>query len=103
VAIGQHTEHRDLAIIHLAQPPGPLPGHANRAIALLGEAALVDHQAARRLAAKQLVGVSGDLRYHGPMVPRRVADEVLELLFAAALNHGGHRGECAVLGLRQSA
>jgi hypothetical protein len=28
---------------------------------------------------------------------------MLELLRAAAFNHGGHRGEGAVLGLRQSA
>jgi hypothetical protein len=42
--IGQHREHRHLAIVHLAQPPAPLPGNANRAIAVLDEAALVEDQ-----------------------------------------------------------
>ena len=45
LAVRQHAEHRDLTIVDLAQPPGPLPGHADRAIALFGEAALVDDQA----------------------------------------------------------
>ncbi len=103
LAVGQHAEHRDLAVVHLAQPPGPLPGHANRTIALLGEAAFVDDQAAHRRAAEEKIRVPSDLRHHRPVVPRRVADEMLELLRAAALNHGGHRGQRAILGLRQSA
>ena len=36
------------------------------------------------------------------MPPRRVADEVLELLLAAVLNHSGHRGKRGRLRLRQA-
>jgi len=50
--VGQHGEYRHLAIIDLAEAPAPLPGHANRAIALLDEAALVEDQRAVRLAAQ---------------------------------------------------
>src|SRR5271154_3107809 len=48
LAVRQHREHRDLTIVDLAQPPRPLPGHADRMIPLFGEAALVDDQRARR-------------------------------------------------------
>ena len=36
------------------------------------------------------------------MPPRRVADDVLELLRAAILNHGSHRGERGRRRLRQA-
>ena len=101
-AVGQHREHRHLAVVDLAQAAGPLPGHANRAIPLFGKAALVDDQAAGRLAAQQTIRVLADLRHHRLVVPRRVADEMLELLRAATFNHGGHRRERAILGLRQA-
>ena len=103
LAIGQHPEHRDLTIVDLAQPPRPLPGHADRTIALLGKAALVDDQRARRLAAQKTIRVLADLRHHRLVVPRRAADEMLKLLRAATLNHRGHQLERAILGLRQSA
>src|ERR1700689_2488983 len=93
LAIGQHPEHRDLTIVDLAQPPRPLPGHADRTIALLGKAALVDDQRARRLAAQKTIRVLADLRHHRLVVPRRAADEMLKLLRAATLNHRGHRLE----------
>jgi hypothetical protein len=32
LAIRQHTEHRDLTVVHLAQAPRPLPSDADRAI-----------------------------------------------------------------------
>jgi len=100
--VGQHREHRHLAVIDLAQPPAPLSGHANRAIPLLNEAALVEDQRAVRLATQQAVGITADPRDDRLVPPRRVADEVLELLLAAILNHGGHRGECGRLRLRQA-
>jgi len=103
VVIRQHAEHRDLAVVDFAQAPRPLPGDSNRALALLGKAAFVDDQATRRLAAEQAVRITADLRHHRLMLPRRVADEVLELLRAPALNHGSHRGERALFRLRQSA
>ena len=103
LAIGQHREHRDLTIVDLAQPPRPLPGYADRTIALLGKAALVDDQRARRLAAQKTIRVLADLRHHRIVVPRRAADEMLKLLRAATLNHRGHQLERAILGLRQSA
>ena len=100
--VGQHREHRHLAVVDLAQTPAPLPGHANRAIALLDETALVDEQRAVRLAAEQAVGIAADLFDDRLVPPRRVADEVLELLLAAILNHGGHRGERGRLRLRKA-
>ena len=102
LAVGQHREHRHLAVVDLAQPPAPLPGNANRTIALLDEAALVDDQGARRLAAQQAVGILADLRDDRLVLPRRVADEVLKLLRAAILNHGGHRLERGSFRLRQA-
>src|ERR1700752_2443913 len=75
LAIGQHPKHRDLTIVDLAQPPPPLPGHADRTIALLGKAALVDDERARRLAAQKTIRVLADLRHHPLAVPRRAADE----------------------------
>ena len=70
-----------------------MPGHANRAIALLDEAALVEEQRAVRFAAQKAVGIAADLFDDRLVPPWRVADEVLELLLAAVLNHGGHRRE----------
>src|SRR6202453_3716625 len=49
LAVRQHPEHRDLTIVDLAQPPRRLPGHPDRAIALLGKAALVEDESAGRL------------------------------------------------------
>jgi hypothetical protein len=37
------------------------------------------------------------------VIPRRIADEMLELLRATHVNHGCHRSEGAVFRLRQSA
>jgi hypothetical protein len=76
--------------------------HPDRAIPPFREATLVDDQATIRLAAKHLVRIPADLHNDRLVVPRRVADEVLELLCAAALNRCGHRGELADLGLHQS-
>ena len=101
-SIGQHREHRHLAVIDLAQPPAPLSGNANRAVALLDEAALVDDQRAAWLAAEQAVAITADLRDDRLVPPRRVADEVLELLLAAVLNHGGHCSERSLLRLRKA-
>jgi len=103
LAVRQHAEHRDLTIVDLAQPPRPLPGDAHRAVALFGEAALVDDQRARWLAAQKGVRVSADLRQYRLVVPRRVADEMLKLLRAAILNHSGHRLERTIPRLRKPA
>src|SRR3954465_15015090 len=100
--IAQHREHRPLAVVHLAQPPAPLPGHTNRAIALLDEAALVDDQRAVRLAAQQVIAITSNLLNDRLVPPRRVADEGLERLLAAVLNHGGHRRERGRLRLREA-
>jgi hypothetical protein len=72
-------------------------------IALLGKAAFVDDQATGRLAAQQAIRVLADLRQHRFVIPRRITDEMLELLRATRVNHARHRGEGAVLRLRQSA
>ena len=99
---GQHREHRDLAVVDLAQAAAPLPGNTHRVLPLLGEAALIDDQRAGRLATEQTIGVAADLLHHRLVPPRRVADEVLELLLAAILNHGGHRSEGRIVRLRQA-
>ena len=66
---------------------------------MLDEAALVEDQRAVRLATQQAVGITADLRDDWFVPPRRVADEVLELLLAAIFNHTGHRGKRGCLGL----
>jgi hypothetical protein len=90
-----------LAIIDLAQPTRPLTRHADRALPLFREAALVDDQATCRLATQKAVRVLADLGDHRRVIPRRVADEVLELPGTAMINHVGHRGERAILHLRE--
>ena len=99
--VRQNAEYRDLAIVDLAQPPRPLPGDADRAVPLLGEAAFVDDQRAGRLAAQKSVRIPADLRHYGFVVPWRFADEMLKLLRTAAFNYGGHRFERTILRLRQ--
>src|SRR3954463_1841315 len=86
LSVGQHAEYRHLTIVHFAQASAPLPGNADGAIALLGEAALVDDQRAGRLATQQAVGIPGDLLDHRLVPPRGVADEMLELLCATLVN-----------------
>jgi hypothetical protein len=103
LSVSQHAEHRHLAVVDLAQAPRPLPRHTDRTIALLGKAAFVDDQATRRFAAQQTIRVLADLGQHWLVIPGRVADEMLELLRAAFVNHGCHRGKGAVFRLRQSA
>ena len=101
LAVGQHREHRDLAVIDLAQAAAPLPGNTHRVLPLLGEAALVDDQGAGRLATEQTIRVTADLLHHRLVPPGRVADEVLELLLAALLDHRRHRREGCFLRLRE--
>ena len=48
-----------------------------------------------------MVGVAADLVDDRFVPPSRIADEVLELLRAAILNHDGHRGERGCLRLRK--
>jgi hypothetical protein len=101
-AIRQYSEHRHLTIVDLAQASTPLPGNTNRTIALLDEAAFVNDQRTGRLAAEQAIGIAGDLLDYRLMPPRRIADEVLELLLAAILNHCGHRCENGLVRPRQA-
>jgi len=89
----------NIRVVDLAQAPAPLPGDADRVIALLDAAALVEDQRAVGLAAEQAVGVTGNLFDDRLVPPWRVADEVLELLRAAILNHGSYRGERGCLRL----
>jgi hypothetical protein len=84
-----------------ATPTDRSPSLGSSPWARLGEAAFVNDQAARRLATQQAVRVLTDLCHHRFVVPWRIADEVLELLRAAAFSHGGHRRERAFLGLCQ--
>ena len=70
-------EDADLAIVHLALPPEPLPLHAHRGGALLGEPRGVedDHPVGPADVAAHL---GGQLAKQRAMVPGRGADEVLQ-------------------------
>src|ERR1700675_3965399 len=67
----------DLAVVDLAQPAAPLPLHADRSGALLGEGGGVEDQDAL-WAAQLLADLAGQLGDHGEVVPRRLADELLQ-------------------------
>ena len=76
---GVGHEDADLAVVDLPQPPEPLPLHADRGPALLGEARGVedDHPVGGADLAAHL---AGQLAQQGPVVPGRGADEVLEAM-----------------------
>jgi hypothetical protein len=101
-AVRHHPKHRDLAVVDLAKPARPLPRHPDRALALLGEARLVDDQAAVVLPAEERVGIRSDLRHHRLVAPRRVADEMLKLLGAPLFHHLSHPGKGAPRRLGQA-
>ena len=76
------SETSDLAVGALAQGPAVLPGHADRALALLRQGGVVDHQHRLR-AADQRVRLPGQDPAQGRVVPGRAGDEVLQLVVAA--------------------
>ena len=84
----------DLAVLDLAEPAAPLPLHADRLRALLGERRRIEHQHAVGLA--QLRGdLPRQLRHHRSMVPLRLADELLQSLALAVVQIGDRFGVLA--------
>jgi hypothetical protein len=59
-------------------------------------------QTTRRLASQQTIRILADLSHDRFVIPWRMADEMLEPLRAPIVNHARHRGEGAVVRLRQS-
>ncbi len=72
VALGRDVgqEHAHLAVLDLAQPPAPLPGHAAGGVALLGKAAAV-HDQYRVGVGPRLGHVPTQLRHNRLVVPGR--------------------------------
>src|SRR5271166_540108 len=79
----------DLAVTFLAQGAGVLPGDAYRALALLGEAGVIEDQDAVSLAG-QSEHLLDTLAVEVVLVPSRGGEQALELLFGAA---GDARGD----------
>ena len=76
----QRRKDPDLTVIDLAQPSAPLPRHAHRVGAFLGEARLVDQQPTLGAAAELSVGLHRHLIQHPSVVPSRVREHVLQPL-----------------------
>jgi hypothetical protein len=76
---GVGEEDAELAVVLLAQPAAPLPGHPARLGPRLGEAAGVEDQD-RVGVAEHLAGVAAELGHDGLVVPPAGADEVLDRL-----------------------
>jgi hypothetical protein len=79
LALGQGEGDQDLAVRLLAQGTAVLPGHADRALALLRQGGVVDHQHRARPPDKHVRLPSQDLS-QGRVVPGRAGDEVLQLV-----------------------
>ena len=79
----------DLAVAFLAQGAGVLPGDAHRALALLGEAGVIEDQDAVSLAG-QSEHLLDTLAVEVVLVPSRGGEQSLELLFGGA---GDARGD----------
>ena len=98
-----HEEDPDLAVVLLAEPAVVLPGHAGAVIALLGEAALVDHPDRADRAAggggDQFVGEDGlDLGLDVVVVPGGDVDELLQRRDLAVADVQGDRLDALALG-----
>src|SRR4051794_38926845 len=74
---GVGEEDADLAVVLLAQPAAPLPGHPARLAPRLGEAAGVEDQDRVRVG-QDLADVVAELGHDGLVVPAAGADEVLD-------------------------
>jgi hypothetical protein len=89
----QGGKHADLAIVHLAETPTPLPGNAHRMLARLLEATFIDQQATIRVPTQPLIRLQRHLINDRLMLPGRVREHLLELLFIGirnALLHAFH-------------
>src|SRR4051794_27316107 len=75
--VGQ--EDAELAVVLLAEPAAPLPGHPARLAPRLGEAARVEDQDRLRVG-QDLTGMAAEFGHDGLVVPPAGADEVLDRL-----------------------
>ena len=76
---GVGEEDAELAVVLLAQPAAPLPGHPARLAPRLGEAAGVEDQDRLRVG-QHLADVAAEFGHDGLVVPPAGADEVLDRL-----------------------
>src|SRR4029079_7206243 len=88
---GMDEEDTDLAVVLLAEPAAPLPGHAARRGPRLGEAAGVEDQDGL-IVAERLADLAAQLGHDGLVVPLAGADEELDGL---AVDAGLHRDPVA--------
>ena len=83
VATSQAGEDADLAVLQLAQPPTILALHADRGVALFHKTRLIQIERRVAMAAQQRIRLARHLRDQRPVVPRRIADELLHPLVVA--------------------
>ena len=104
LAAGKAGADGDLAVFNLAEPPVGLPRHADGAVALFPEAGVVDDEPAARGSAEQPAGPAGDLVHERTVVPRRVADGIVNRLIVEIRHVFLHALEIlrAALGLHQA-
>jgi hypothetical protein len=79
----------DLTVLHLAQTAAPLPRHTHRVFALLGKRRRIQDQYAVG-AAEFPAHFLRQLPEQGPVVPRRGAEEVLQVLAILVVLVGDH-------------
>jgi hypothetical protein len=82
----QRRKYSNLAIVHLAQTPAPLPGDTHGMLARLLESAFIDQQATVRTAAQPVIRFQRHLIHDLLMLLRRVREHLLELLFIGLRN-----------------
>ena len=102
LAATQCGEHTHLTVLQLAQPTTPLACHASRVLALLHETGLVDQQATIGLATKQSLRFRRHLTHRRLVVPRRMAQEVLQPLVVGVRHDFGHPLHVLASGLDQA-
>jgi hypothetical protein len=93
---------QNLAVRLLAQSAAVLPGHADRALALLRQGGVVDHQHGVVTADQRIRFLDQDPP-QGRVVPGRAGDEVLQLIMATQPEAGRERLEAlAAVGAKQA-
>ena len=80
LAAGEAGADGDLAVFDFSEPSVVHPGHPDGAIAFFPKSAVVDDESATRCSAEQSVGPAGDLVHKRAVIPRRVADGVVNRL-----------------------
>jgi len=86
----QRRKDPNLAVVHLAKPPNPLPLNAHRVGAFLQISGFIQIKCAVGLASQMAIRIPGDLIHYGPMVPIRVGKKMLQRLRVRVRNDFGH-------------